>query len=51
MAPNSEHHRRGDAVSELMPWLSSDAAESTQMVAIPILLSSACTAASALPAA
>lgn len=34
---NSEHHRYGDAVSELMPWLSADAGKSKPMVVVPIL--------------
>ena len=33
---NGEHKRRGEAVSELMPWLSADAGKSTQMVTVPI---------------
>ena len=34
--PNVEYHRRGEAVFELMPWLSADAGKSNQMVAVPI---------------
>jgi hypothetical protein len=31
-------HRRGEAVSELMPWLSADAGKSKRMVTVPIVL-------------
>ena len=33
---NGGHNQRGEAVSELMPWLSADAGKSKQIVTVPI---------------
>jgi len=39
-APNGGHNRHGEAVSELMSWLSADASKSKQIVAVPIFYAS-----------
>jgi hypothetical protein len=36
IVPSGEHNRRGEAVSELMSWVSADAGKFKQMVAVPI---------------